>query len=296
MTSRWTRALGVLVVTGLCALLGGVPAAGAADRGALRLAHLSPDTPAVDVYVDAVGSPADGLVFPGVSYGTVSDYQAVPGGTYTVSMRAAGDPTSTPPVLSTTVTVEAGKAWTVAGVGPFAGLGLAVIPDDLALPAPGQARARVLNASARLNPVDVTLSGGAGTSGGTSEGAVLAEGLGFAEQTDYVAVPGGQTTLQVGGGSAAGTDLPVELATGSTYTVLLLDTASGVQVRTILDAASPGVVPTGGVEAGGGGTAAGGAPLPLVPVGVVVLALTGLLLTAGRRLPRRRPLPGRHAA
>ncbi len=55
----------------------------------LRLAHLSPDTPSVDVYVDSVSSTDTGIVLTGVGYGTVSGYQSVPAGTYTVSMRSA---------------------------------------------------------------------------------------------------------------------------------------------------------------------------------------------------------------
>lgn len=286
MTTRLTRGLGVLLLAGLLALLGGTTPAGAADGGLLRLAHLSPDTPAVDVYVDSVDTPDSGLVLTGVSYGTVSDYRSVPAGTYTVSMRAAGAAATSPPVLSTTVTVDAGTAYTVAGVGEFADLGLEVIPDDLTLPAAGQARARVVNAASTLTPADVSLA----------SGEALAGGLAFADQTSYVSVPGGTTTLQVSGGSTAGTDLPVNLAAGSTYTVLLLDSDSGVEVRTVLDAASPGVVPTGGVEAGGGGAAGSSGPLPLLVGGIAALAVTGLLVTAVARLPQRHALAGRHAA
>src|SRR5687767_15272142 len=51
---------------------------------------LSPDTPAVDVYVDSVADPDTGIVLNGVGYGAVSEYQDVPPGEYTVSMREAG--------------------------------------------------------------------------------------------------------------------------------------------------------------------------------------------------------------
>lgn len=286
MTTRLTRGLGVLLLAGLIALVGGASAAGAADGGVLRLAHLSPDTPAVDVYVDSVDTPDSGILLTSVSYGTISDYQSVPAGTYTVSMRAAGAAATSAPVLSTTVTVAAGSAYTVAGVGEFASLGLEVIPDDLALPAEGQARARVVNAASTLTPADVSLA----------DGDELAGGLAFAAQTGYVSVPGGQTTLEVSGGSSAGTDLPVELTSGSTYTVLLLDSDAGVEVRTVLDAASPGVVPTGGVEAGGGGADGGSPVLPLALGGIAASAVLGLLVTAGRRLPHRHAVAGRHAA
>src|SRR5215212_8263799 len=102
--ARVTRISRVLTVVAVTAALAGLPlsTAGAADGGLLRLAHLSPDTPAVDVYVDSVADPAAGQVFPAVGYGTVSEYQSVPPGTYAVSMRAAGADPATPPVLSAT--------------------------------------------------------------------------------------------------------------------------------------------------------------------------------------------------
>ena len=85
---RLVRAAGVAVLVTAARLIGGTAQAAPDADGLLRLAHLSPDTPAVDVYVDAVADPDAGITLEGVGYGTVSDYQDVPPGTYTVSMRA----------------------------------------------------------------------------------------------------------------------------------------------------------------------------------------------------------------
>jgi hypothetical protein len=273
----------VLLVTGLSAL--GAPAASAAPTGTglLRMVHLSPDTPSVDAYIDSVSAPGTGVVLPAVTYGDVSPYQTVPAGTYTVSARQAGSDPATPPALATTVTVEAGTATTIAGVGRFVDLGLAVLPDDLTLPPAGSARTRVINAAAAAPALDVTL---ADTS--------LARDLAFPEHTEYVDVPGGAGTLTVAGG-ATPTELPVDLAAGSVYSVLVLDRSDGgLTVQTVLDAASPGVVPVGGVEAGAGGTA-GGDQRALLPLGMAVLAVLALLGTVGPRLTRRTATP-RHSA
>ena len=105
------------LVTGAGLTGGTAQAADGGTDGLLRLAHLSPDTPAVDVYVDSVADPDAGIVLSGVAYGAVSDYQDVPPGEYTVSMREAGAGAGAPPVLSTTVEVGEGSARTVAGVG-----------------------------------------------------------------------------------------------------------------------------------------------------------------------------------
>src|SRR5580658_65763 len=85
----------VLISAGLA---GAVPAAASTGYGWVRLAHLSPNTPAVDVYLYNFGNPSARLVLHHVSYGTVSPYEQVPPGEYTVSMRAAGAKGSAPPI------------------------------------------------------------------------------------------------------------------------------------------------------------------------------------------------------
>ncbi|MGY1713734.1 DUF4397 domain-containing protein [Geodermatophilus sp. SYSU D01106] len=283
-----TRTSRVLAVAALTAGLAGLPlpAASAADGGLLRLAHLSPDTPAVDVYVDSVADPAAGQVFPAVGYGTVSDYQTVPVGTYAISMRAAGAAPDSPPVLSTTVQVGTDSARTVAGVGPFADLGLEVLEDDLTPPAAGSSRVRVIAAAASAPTLDVAVPGGPS----------VATDLAFAETTGYVDVPAGATSISVTPEGGQATDLPVQVDAGSVYSVLVLDRpGGGLSVQTALDAASPGVVPAGGVEAGAGGTA-GDSPSLLVVLTATAGSLAaggGLLLVASRRTAAAGP---RHAA
>ncbi|GAB3362276.1 DUF4397 domain-containing protein [Modestobacter lapidis] len=283
-----------LLVAGLAAF-GLAPAAAAPGdaaagdatpaEGLVRMAHLSPDTPAVDAYIDSVSTPGTQVVLPAVTYGDVSPYQPVPAGTYTVSARNAGADPAGPPALATTVTVEPGRAVTIAGVGYFADLRFAVLSDDLTLPPAGQARARVINAAASASPLDLSLAGSA----------ALATGLEFGASTDYVDVPGGAGTLTVAG-SGAPVDLPVELPAGSVHTVLVLDrSGGGITVQSVLDAAGPGVVPTGGVETGAGGTAGGTDPWAMVGPAVAALAALGLLLTALLRRPDRDRAP-RHAA
>ena len=91
----------LILVAAVGAALGLVLAAAApamaADQAYLRLAHLSPDTPKVDVYVASVADPGNSIVVPGVDYGAVSPYQPVAPGSYVVSMRAAGASKDSPP-------------------------------------------------------------------------------------------------------------------------------------------------------------------------------------------------------
>jgi hypothetical protein len=285
------RALGVLaVVLAVVGLVGalGLPVARAADGGLLRVAHLSPDTPAVDVSVAAESDPATGIALAGLGYGTVSDYRNLPPGTYTVSMRRAGAAASTPPALTTTVQVAAGSARTVAAVGSFADLGLRVLDDDLTPPPPGRARLRVVAAAATTPALDVALPGGES----------VVSGLAFPRSSDYVDVPAGSTALSVAPAGAQATPLPVDLAAGSIYTVLVLDRpGGGLTVRPLVDAAGPALMPKGSVPAGEGGAAGTrNGTLAAVAAGVAVLAAVGLLLTfrlcPARRSGRSRPSAG----
>ena len=175
-----------LLVTGLlgATLLNADPAGAATATGWIRLAHLSPNAPAVDVYLYNFGNPDARLVLHHVSYGTVSPYEQVPAGEYTVSMRAAGAKGSAPPILSTGFAVRSGEAYTVAGMGPAAGLRLQVMDDKLAAPA-GRVLVRVIQASLRQHVVSLSL-----------DNRTLARNLDFASTTGYQQVAPGKDVAQ----------------------------------------------------------------------------------------------------
>jgi hypothetical protein len=243
----------------------GSPVSAAGTVGYVRLAHLSPDTPNVDVYLTSMsgGKPQ---VFPGVGYGTVSTYLTVPTGTYAVAMRLSGAPATDPPVLTTDVTVAQGKAYMVAGVGKHANLGLRVINDDLTPPPSGKAKVRVVQASVRAPVLDLAIKGGP----------TIATGVAFATTTDYLDVDPGRWTLDVNGanGGPSGT-LSAHLQTGDVYSLLVLDGKdTGLTAQLRVDAARQGTAPNGGVATGGGGTQPRSAS-PWLVGGAVLLLLIG---------------------
>jgi Domain of unknown function (DUF4397) len=279
--SRRLAAAAVLVATLGCVLLSAAPAAAAGPVGYVRLAHLSPDTPDVDVYLAAVtgGTPQR---FPGVGYGTVSTYLSVPTGTYAVSMRAAGAPATDPPVLTTNVTVAQGKAYTVAGVGKHADLGLKVIEDDLSLPPSGKAKVRIVQASVRAPVMTVSIAGGP----------AIADNIAFATTTDYLDVSPGHWTLKAqGAGGSPSSTLTATLGTGNVYSLIVLDakTGNGLTAQLRVDAQRTGQVPTGGVATGAGGTSGRRLALPLAAAAVLFLAGTAGLGVRARRRPARVP-------
>jgi hypothetical protein len=261
------------------ALLLGIPAAAIAHAssattgtGWIRLAHLSPNTPAVDVYLYSFGNSNAQIVLHHVAYGTVSPYEAVQAGDYSVAMRAAGASSTSQPVLSTSVTVKADHAYTVAGMGPESGLRLQVMDDDLTTP-PGKALVRVIQASLKQQTVKVTCGG-----------KTIVPKASFASVTSYQAIPAGTWTMAAIGGSQTASRA-VTLTAGTVHTLVVLDGSSGLEMISLEDAAGAGQPPVGAAATGFGGTAPHG---PGSPLPWVALIGAGMLLAGAGGLKLRR--------
>ena len=273
---RW--AITAMALPALLFGLAGVGSASSASPGTgwVRLAHLSPNTPAVDVYLYSFGDPSAELVLHHVGYGAVSPYQPVTAGDYTVAMRAAGAGATTKPVLSATVVVLAGHAYSVAGLGPESGLRLQVLDDQLTTP-PGEALVRVVQASLRQHVVTVTYGGHS-----------VASDLAFASVSSYTAIRPATAALHIVGPNET-VSSTIALVAGTVHTVVVLDAANGLSVDNILDAQGSAVTPAGGAATGLGGTA------PQVPSRLPWLLLIGagsVAVAAGslrlRQLGRKR--------
>ena len=248
--------------------------------GWVRLAHLSPNTPPVNVYLYSYGKPNAMIVLHHVSYGTVSPYERVRHGEYTVAMRGVGaSPTSTP-VLSNNLMVHPGHAYTVAGMGPYKALRLQVLDDRLTTPR-GKSLVRVIQAS--LKEHHVTVTAGRDT---------LASNLAFANVTGYGTDRPGDWMVHAKGGTEAWSG-QVALTPGTIHTLVVLDSSTGLSVTDLTDAAGSTVMPNGGAATGLGGTAPapGSSPLPWL---AALVAGALLILAGGYRLRRVRAV-ARHA-
>ena len=95
---RRLTALAGLLTLASSLLAAAAPAASAATGAAhakktdgwIQLTHLSPNTPPVDVYLYSFGHAKAMLVLKHVAYGTVSPFEKLTSGEYTVAMRGAG--------------------------------------------------------------------------------------------------------------------------------------------------------------------------------------------------------------
>ncbi|TIH39319.1 DUF4397 domain-containing protein [Subtercola vilae] len=248
------------------------PVAAAANTGWIRLAHLSPDTKAVDIQLTALsgGQVLESLT--NVIYGQVSDYMALPQGTYVVAMVPAGGDMAHP-LIQTSINVTQGQPMTVAAIGTNAKLTTAVFPDDLTTPTDGQSRVRVIQASTTVPSVSIA----------TSAGAVIATDAKEGTATNYASVPAGPWNLALTGAGAAASTTQITLGAGTVSSLFVLDNASGgVTIKSVTDAASVGAaLPTGGIQTGGGWAAEHVAGATGARVSDTVgLALSGSMLAA----------------
>jgi hypothetical protein len=242
-----------------CILLGALatlaPAAASTGRAAagtgwLRLANLSPGQPKFDIYLYPVGNSQATLMLRDVGYGMIAHYRSVPAGSYTVALRRAGHPAGSQPVVSSTVSVTAGRAYTLASLGPSSAPRVELLNDTLNAPK-GKSLVRIIQASLRQSRVTIT----AGPH-------VLVRNLAFGSVTSYAALPPGPWKLHVAGSSQSATDNQNWRA-GTSYTVVVLDGRGRLELNCLTDGAGSKVQPTGGAAMGFGGMARpAGTPQP----------------------------------
>jgi len=277
LRSRALRLLALcLLAVGLTAPAAAASAVGATPSGWLRLANLSPGTPAYDIYLYSVGDMDATLVLRNISYGMISRYQSLPAGGYTVAMRPAGRPASSTPVLSSTVSVGAGDAYTMADLGPSSAPRLELLDDTLNAPR-GKGLVRIIQASVQQARVTVS-----------ANGHVLVRNLAFGRATTYAAVRPGAWRLRATGPTARATDRET-WAAGASYTVVVLDGAGHrLELDGLTDGAGSKVRPAGSAPMGFGGTAP---RPPASPLPWLAALVAGLAATTGGGLWLRRTRP-----
>jgi hypothetical protein len=274
--------VGVLTLA-LAWFLAATPAyAQAPAVGLLRVGHLSPTTPAVDVYVSAEGAtPATQPEARGAAYGAVTAYETLAPGRYTVAMRLAGAPAAGPPAVTSTIDVAAGSAQSLMFFDTGAGGAVQgeVLPDSRSGPSAGTGLVRVVQGAQGVGPVGIEATGGPR----------LATDLAYGTATEYRSVAAKRWDVTI----VAGTDrlqAGIDVADGSVTTVVVSRDVSGaLTAAPVVDAAgrektATATRPQGGVAAGGGGAATTADPLP------ILLGLGGaLLLVFAVSEMRRRP-------
>jgi hypothetical protein len=168
----------------------------------VRVAHLSPDAPSVDIYVN--GSRA----LSGVPYKDISNYLPVPSGSVNFKVTPAN--AATPVVIDATVNLNNGGNYTVAATGFLASIQPLLLEDDRGTT--GQAKVRFAHTGPDAPAVDVAVTGGP----------VLFSNVSFRQATGYPQVAPGTYDLEVrvAGTSTVALAVPgVTLRSGTNYTI-----------------------------------------------------------------------------
>ncbi|MFC6835457.1 DUF4397 domain-containing protein [Halomarina ordinaria] len=207
-------------------------AAGGLATGGVRVGHLSPDTPPVDVYVgvDAEFDPADtSPALAGLEYGTFAPgatgrYFEVPEGTYALKVTPAGDPETVAIDVPEFEVVE-GQDATVLAVGELdpesdePALEPLVITDtegeDLPDPSAGEAAIRFVHASPDAGAVDIAVAD-----------RTVAEDVEFGGVSDYVPSEDCTQVLQVIAGGVPALVLQAYLPGGTKSTAYVVGSVS----------------------------------------------------------------------
>lgn len=196
----------VLVGCGGDSITGSSPSE--AGSALVRVAHLSPDAPAVDVLVNGA------RVVTGAAFGDATGYLALPAGSARIQVVPAG--ASSPVVIDATLDLASGAAYTVAATG-FLGAGdlkPLVLSDDLSGIA-GQAKVRFVHASPDAPAVDIAVT----------DGPVLFANVSFRGFKGYAQVPGGAYNLEArpAGTTTAALKVPdVVLGGAGSYTIFAI--------------------------------------------------------------------------
>ncbi len=174
----------------------------------VRVAHLSPDAPAVDVLVNGA------RVVTGAAFGDVTGYLTLPAGSARIQVVPAG--ASSPVVIDATLSLSSGAAYTVAATGLLGAGDLQplVLSDDLN-PIAGQAKVRFVHASPDAPAVDIAVT----------DGPVLFQSVAFREFKGYAQVPGGTYNLEArpAGSTAVALKVPdVVLGGAGNYTIFAI--------------------------------------------------------------------------
>jgi hypothetical protein len=162
----------------------------------VRAFHNSPDTPAVDIYVNGAKALSD------VTYGTLSGYLEVPRGTYNLQVKVAPSTTDDPAALKADVRLGS-RPTTIAAIGSLTGDGGPLqlkVPRDRDTVSRYLTRLRVAHTSPDAPAVDVQVK----LAGHWYR---IVRDLEFGEATGYLVLPAWSYRLRI---VAAGTNTVVK--------------------------------------------------------------------------------------
>jgi hypothetical protein len=202
----------------------------AASPSYVRVIHASPFVGTADVFVDGT------KLLSSFQFGAVTDYVAVPAGPHKVQIALVGKGIGAS-VISETLAVSPGVAYTVAAIGAApSSLALQVFIDNNLL-SPGTAKLRVYQLSPDAGSVSMD-------TGGNS----LLSGIGYLSASNYLAISAGSYTLGIDTSSNTSLHVSATLKANTVTSVFAIGLVHGtpnIQLVTSQVQGLPGVPNTG---------------------------------------------------
>lgn len=188
----------------------------------LRATHLSPNAPAVNIFID--GQPA----ILEVSYATTTAYRPIAPGKHRMQISLASDSLSEA-VIDTTIDIIRGRPYTIALLQPLERIEARLLSDSTKSPPSGQTRLRVIHAAPSAGAVDIWALG--------SDAPLLTDQ--YFGQVDYVNLPPGEFAFRFAVAGTTGsllTSQRLRLEPGWTYTIALAGTGTDTDAPLLLHA------------------------------------------------------------
>lgn len=183
------------------------------DLAMIRLFHVSPDTPPVDVYVDGR------LIVRNLSYGEISQVLKLSPGPHNIKVFFTCE--TKVALINSKVTLSPDGKYTIAVIGMLPNIGLRIIPEPKAPAAGGTANIRVVHLSPNAPAVDIILT----------DGALSFNNVRFKDISRFIPVLPGTFTVKV---RVAGTTdvvrvIPnITLSAGVNYTIFIVGLVGNV--------------------------------------------------------------------
>ena len=154
------------------------------DQAYIRAIHLSPDTPAVDVYVNQSILAVEGLEFP-----DSSDYAALEPGTYRFDVTPTGSSVDDAALTIDGLALDEDTYYTAVAFDELAAIQALALVDDRSDPGAGNIRVRAIHTAVGVGEVDIWEVSDA------ENPVALYENVGFGDVGEYAVLPVGTYTL-----------------------------------------------------------------------------------------------------
>ncbi|MEY8762246.1 MULTISPECIES: DUF4397 domain-containing protein [Clostridium] len=185
----------------------------------IRFLNASPNSPAVDVYLN------ERLIFRNLTYKSFSDYINIPYGTYNIRVFSAGSTEN--PIIDESLSIPAEKIFTIAMTGQYPNVNLLPIEDIRRPKIQNRALIRFINLTPDSTNLDLALS----------NGNTLFSNISYREVSQYIPIVPGVYTFEINnsGSQERVLHIPnVRLTPNRFYTIYSVGNLSGSPAHQVL--------------------------------------------------------------